>query len=501
MKPLGEPVIVWSPIKSGFSWMRGIRGRLMLLTLFLTILVVIVSHSLLYLTLSNQLFEVVDHELNEEFQEYVRAAENSGIKNSRELTEFSRFYFKNSAYKGFLRVKRMMLILTPEGYVASDKDALELRTTPKNVSGQKMASQDIYTFVNEGGHRLRTKSGPVIIDGRRLGTLRIAEWLHPIYNLLATTFISLGAGMIVTMLIALSIGFFVSQRILAPVSRMADVAEAITKEDLSQRINYRGSGDEISRLAQTFDSMVNRLEKAFNEQKQFISDASHELRTPITIIKGHLEILKLMNNPSKEDYQEALFVVLDELERMNRLVNNLLLLARSATSGFLVYENMNLRDFLESIYVKADKLADRRWILDKVPSVVFQGDHDRLTEVLLNLLQNAAEYTSRRDDTIKLGAKVNGDWVTIEVSDSGSGIPNYEQDNIFKRFYRLDKARSKTGGGAGLGLSLVDAIVRAHGGRVEVKSKRGQGSTFSVWLPIKPNQFAACALTKSAKKL
>lgn len=469
---------MWLLIRNNSGLLRGIRGRLMLLTLALSTLVFVASYFFVYQTLSGRLLDVVDHELREEVGEFSAAVKQQHIQTPAKLAYFSKTYFRSNSHEGFMQAERMMSVSYAGGRVLSNKDAFELDAAGAGPAG----NGKVYTYANHAGHQVMAISAPIMIGGRRFGTLKVAEMLHPVNVVLRDTFISLGASMIFTLVIALAIGFLISKRILAPITRMADVAEAITKEDLSQRINYDGSGDEVSRLAETFDNMVDRLEKAFNEQRQFISDASHELRTPITIVKGHLEVLKLIKGLTREDYVDAVTIAIDELERMNRLVNNLLLLARSSTSGFLLYETIELHDFLEIIYNKASKLAERDWVFDGSPVVLFRADGDKMTEVLLNLLQNAAEHTGA-GDSIKLSGKVEGDWVKIEVADSGEGIPKGDLANIFKRFYRVDKARSKSSGGVGLGLSLVEVIVKAHGGRIEVGSVPGKRSCFTVWLP------------------
>jgi len=449
----------------------------MLLTFGLIATVFIVSHFMVFQILRYRMREVVDFELTEELTEYKQAVKAANVSSSGALAVFSKKYFTSNDLQGFKNAKRIILISTKDGDIYSNSESVKLKSA-SDKSG-------IYTFTDKDGEKYRIQAGPIFIKGRRIGFIKMGETFSSINSVLATTLIFLSVSMALTFVLALFIGYLVSKRIMAPVARMADVAEAINKEDLSQRINYQGSTDEVFHLAKTFDDMVDRLESAFNEQHQFISDASHELRTPITIVKGHLEVLKLIKDPSEQDYQEALTIVLDELDRMNRLVNNLLLLARSSISGFLIYEDLQLNDFLVTIFNKADTLADRKWELGDIPKVIFRGDRDKLTEVLLNLLQNAVAHTGSSQDYIRISAAAGKKWIKISVADSGHGMPKSELRNIFNRFYRLDKARSKSSGGTGLGLSIVLAIVKAHNGKVEVKSRLGQGSVFTIRLPFK----------------
>lgn len=467
-------------------WVRGIRGRMMLLIFIMTATVFVISHFMVFQILSYRLREVVDYELTEEIDEFNQAIKNANIQTTGSLAKFSKNYFFANAHEGFKQAKRMILVSTNAGEVLNNPEAKKLKSASRK-SG-------LYAFTDKDGRQYRVQAEPLFINGRRIGYIKMAETLESINSVLMTTLISLSSSLAITLILTLFIGFLVSKRIMAPIERMANIAEAINKEDLSRRINYQGPPDEVFHLARTFDKMVDRLESAFTEQRQFISDASHELRTPITIVKGHLEVLTLIKDPSEQDYQEALTIVLDELNRMNRLVNNLLLLARSSISGFLIYENLQLNEFLATIYNKADTLAQRKWQIGDIPEVTFRGDRDKLTEVLLNLLQNAVAHTAGDQDFIKLSASVSKKWINISVSDSGQGMPKSELKNIFNRFYRLDKARSKSSGGAGLGLSIVLAIVKAHNGKVRVKSRLGQGSTFTVSLPFKQ-----AALVKKVK--
>ncbi|HEX21198.1 MAG TPA: HAMP domain-containing histidine kinase [Actinobacteria bacterium] len=477
MKLFAEQVTVWSPTKIKLHWFQGIRGRMMLLTFFLMTIFFVVSHFTVFQILRYRMREVVDFELTEELAAYNQAVKAANLNSSGSLVVFSKKYFSTNDLQGFKNAKRIILISTKDGYVYSNSEAVKLKSAP-NTSG-------IYTFTDKDGDKYRVQAGPIFLNGRRVGFIKTAETFSFINSVLATTLIFLSTSLALALVLTLFIGYMVSKRIMAPVARMADVADAINKEDLSQRINYQGATDEVFHLARTFDAMVDRLESAFTEQRQFISDASHELRTPITIIKGHLEVLKLIKDPSEQDYQEALMIVLDELDRMNRLVNNLLLLARSSISGFLIYEDIQLDIFLATIYNKANTLANRKWEISEIPEVIFRGDRDKLTEVLLNLLQNAVVHTGGPQDFIKLAATASKKWIKISVEDSGQGIPKNELKNIFNRFYRLDKARSKISGGSGLGLSIVQAIIKAHNGKVQVKSRLGQGTIFTITLPFK----------------
>ena len=264
-----------------------------------------------------------------------------------------------------------------------------------------------------------------------------------------------------------------------PVHRLVDVTRRVDRGNLSLRSGLRGR-DEIGELAQSFDRMIERLEVAFAQQERFLADVSHELRTPITIVRGNLEALQ--RSPQTSDRVErAVATGLDELDRMGRLVNDLLLLTRATRMDFLRPEPLALAEFLPDVLAKAEGMASRRWRLGPVPATTLVADRDRLTQALLNLLRNAVDHTAAQG-TIVLSAATAEGTVHITVRDDGTGIPADLQPQIFERFRRGAEARP---GGWGLGLSIVQAIARAHGGEVVVESRPGQGSTFTLSLPAR----------------
>ncbi|NEP17139.1 MAG: HAMP domain-containing histidine kinase [Leptolyngbya sp. SIO4C1] len=266
-------------------------------------------------------------------------------------------------------------------------------------------------------------------------------------------------------------------RLLKPVSTLAHTAQSISESDLSQRLPVLGSG-ELAELAATFNSMMERIQHAFNSQRNFINDAGHELRTPITIIRGHLELMG--DHPAEQ--QETRALVIDELDRMNRLVDDLMVLAKSERYDFLQLETIQLNLFVEELFSKAKTLAERRWRLSQQGSGHLVADRQRLTGALLNLLTNAAQHTQPPDE-IELGYRCQANRVSFWVRDTGAGIAKVDQARVFERFARASD-RKRQSEGAGLGLAIVRAIVTAHHGRIQLSSKLGEGSTFTLILPL-----------------
>lgn len=287
---------------------------------------------------------------------------------------------------------------------------------------------------------------------------------------------------IAVLLIGSAIAFLVVGRVLSPLRTLSDTATSITENDLSRRIDVRGH-DEIAELARTFNAMLDRIEAGFRTQREFISDAGHELRTPITIIRGHLELLA--KDPS--DAPETVPVVVDELDRMSRFVDDLLLLARAEHgTGFLQLADVDVDELTDELLVKARALGDRRWARDEIALGQVRADRQRVTQAAMNLARNAVEHTAPGDE-IALGTRLSdgGQALRLWVRDTGPGVPSADQSRIFDRFTRGRGGRRRSDG-AGLGLSIVRAIAEAHGGQVELTSMPGEGATFTIVLPANP---------------
>lgn len=265
--------------------------------------------------------------------------------------------------------------------------------------------------------------------------------------------------------------------IIIPVRRLVDVTRRVDRGTLDVQVGLAG-GDEIGELGQSFDRMIDRLGAAFAEQERFLADISHELRTPITIVRGHLEMLQ-RGERAPEQIGRALAISLDELDRMGRLVNDLLLLARAVRPGFLSPRPLDLPALLDEVFQKAQAIAPRPWRRDPAPQITIVADRDRLTQAMLNLLHNAVAHT-QPDQPITLSASATHDWVEIAVTDGGAGIAAELLPHLFERF------RTGSSGRTGLGLSIVQVIARAHGGDVAVRSEPGRGSTFTIRLPRNP---------------
>ncbi|MGP1384835.1 MAG: ATP-binding protein [Thainema sp.] len=282
---------------------------------------------------------------------------------------------------------------------------------------------------------------------------------------------------LIVLAIASFLAWLVAGQVLAPLRLLSQTARSISESNLTERIPVRGKGD-IAKLAITFNDMMDRIEATFNSQRQLLNDVGHELRTPITIIRGHLELM----GSTPEEQQETLDIVLDELDRISRFINELVLLAKAEHPNFLLPTTIDLQSFTEEVYVKMKTLADRNWQLEAVGSGQFVADRQRLTEAIINLAQNATQHTEI-GDTIALGSAQSQEQVYLWIRDTGEGIGFEDQQRIFERFVR-GHSRYRRSEGSGLGLSIVRAIAQAHGGRIDLHSQPDQGSIFTFVLPL-----------------
>jgi len=297
-------------------------------------------------------------------------------------------------------------------------------------------------------------------------------------------------------------GWIMAGRALAPVGRITESASHIGNRDgavsLSQRLAVPDTGDELSRLAHTFNDMLDRIEEAFIVQRRFVGDASHELRTPLTSVRGHVDVLlrQLKSSRaaiSKEDLVDELQVVQLESARMSRLIDDMLVLARTDAANhgdILKMQAVSLDVLAREAFRTASHLAtgqDLTLTIDEPVTLI--GDGDRLVQIMIILMDNAIRHTPPDGRIeLKIGRAldpVEGEWCAmIRVSDTGCGIAPEHLPHLFERFYRVEHARSRASGGTGLGLSIALAIVRGHRGWIDVDTAPGAGTVFSVWIPL-----------------
>lgn len=290
----------------------------------------------------------------------------------------------------------------------------------------------------------------------------------------------IGTAAVLLVLVAASgVGRLLLRRLRGPVELLTDTARQISRADLDHRIEVRGTG-EAADMARTFNAMLDRLEAVFRSEREFVRDASHELRVPLTVCMGNLDVLAL-GLPPDDDRAATIALVTDELGRMARIVDDLRLLADAGHGDFLQPEAIDLPTLHADLLAKARALGERRWVAEGSATGTVHADRYRLTEAVMNLVDNAVQHTAA-GDLVALGLAADGGEVRLWVRDVGPGVPPQDQARIFDRFRRGASAY-RTYRGSGLGLSIVRAIADAHGGRVELVSEPPSGAQFTLVLP------------------
>lgn len=317
---------------------------------------------------------------------------------------------------------------------------------------------------------------PILDGARTTGVFVVAVFRErEEANLDRLTLATGGVGLAIV-LVGSILAWRLADRILRPVRLVTATARSISETDLSRRIPVQGR-DEVANLSATFNAMLDRLDASFSTQRQFLDDAGHELRTPITIVRGHLELLG--DDPAERE--ETVAIATDELDRMARLVDDLLTLAKAERIDFLQRESLELGTLTDELVAKAGALAERRWVIDARGEGSFDADRQRLTQAVMQLAENAARHTGPGDE-IGIGTSVDRMWARLWVRDTGPGVPPGQERRIFERLVRGPGTERRES--SGLGLAIVSAIAEAHDGRVELTTPSGGGATFAIVLPL-----------------
>lgn len=316
---------------------------------------------------------------------------------------------------------------------------------------------------------------PLLVGGEIAGTFTTAVWEGPGRDRVdrAVRLAALVAG--IALFGAAALAWGTAGRVLRPLRDLADTSRRITENDLSERIPP-GGNDEVGELVDTFNDMLERLQRSFAAQRAFLDDAGHELRTPLTIVQGHVE-----TSTDPVAWAASRPLVLAELDRMARIVDELLLLAKAEQPGFIHPQPVDLADLVTATAQRARALGDRRVEIEAAPAVVIQADGQRLEQALVNLVANAVRHTAP-GGLVAVGARIRGTDVDLWVRDDGEGIDPADHERVFDRFATAE-GQQRSGGAAGLGLSIVRAVAVGHGGTVTLDSARGAGATFTIHLP------------------
>lgn len=339
------------------------------------------------------------------------------------------------------------------------------------------------------GEPLRTVTQRTRDETGRIVYVRVGQSLSPLQKARRQLLVLLAIAGPGALLLGSYGGLLLANQVLNPVARLTHAAEEIEASDLSKRVPVPPQKDELSRLAGTFNRMIARLQGAFERQRQFTADASHEMRTPLAVMRGDIEIA-LRRERTPEEYRSVLTSNLEEIIRLSRLVEDLLMLARAdADQTALRFEPVNIDELCAQVAeylhpLAAEKRLHWSYECSTNASLTIKGDAQRLKQMLLNLLDNAIKYTPQ-DGEIKLSLARENNEAVLRVADTGRGIPAEDLPYIFERFFRHSRSTSdKSAQGFGLGLSIVKWIVTSHGGTISAASQAGAGTTFTVRLPL-----------------
>ena len=481
--------------------LQSLRLKLTLWYVFILGILLIAFSSFLYLTLSKSLYRSADNKLRS-LAEFIA---------SESASPMSKFGFGNidqtlEASMSLRPVGKFIQVLDESGRIGKKSDNLRNIQLPISLNALKNASMGLVTFETNRSFSdtpLRIVTLPVAEKDHTMRIVQVASSLEDVEDALNTLLLILLITVPSALIMASLGGQFLAHKALKPVDQITQTARMITSQNLNQRIPPPKVKDEISRLAETFNEMITRLDQSFRQIKQFSSDASHELKTPLTILKGEVEVA-LRKERTSPEYQKVLASNLEEINRMGQIVDDLLLLSRTDSGEIqLNRKQISLSQVLKETIPQASLLAQHKnlRILAALPEeeVSILGDRLRIRELFLNLIENAIKYTEEggsikihlqkghspsADEGEKEGRQRENGFAEIRVMDTGIGIAKEDQERIFDRFFRVDKARSREQGGSGLGLSICKWIVEAHQGKISVESELEKGSSFIVKLPL-----------------
>jgi two-component system, OmpR family, sensor kinase len=478
----------------------GLRGRLAFSIAAIVIAAFAVTFYAVYKTTGSQLRSRIDRDLRGEGDALARALRQPSASPAAAAATARHFIDAQP----FGPSARLLIVTVPGvGAVTNEPELVGLRGEPGeravDARAELRQAKELRTAPNGYSDLELEDAGEVRLLTRKVrtpagsATIRVGEPLQSAEQAqseVAKTFLLAGA---VTLALALIAAYLVAARTAAPLRRMARIAAAVDAGDLTHRIESAGPHDEVRLLAESFDHMLDRLEDAFSRQREFVSDASHEMRTPLTAVRGQLEVLARDPDPSPERVKEVELLALREIARMERLVDDLLTLARLDEGLKPAFGEVEVEAFLREL-VEATDASDRRIEFSGGPPGQVRADPDQLTQVVRNLIRNAIDH-SGSGGAVRVGAEAAAGTLRVFVDDDGGGIPAGERDRVFDRFHRIEASRDRRSGGSGLGLAIARSIVEVHGGRIWVDESPLGGARIAFELP--GFRAAAAPLTSS----
>jgi signal transduction histidine kinase len=449
--------------------------------LVLTIGVTVLSLAA-YLRVSSQLSADLDRSLLREAEAF-NAALRPSVTGASDLRTATRAYLGARA-QSFSGTYPVLLVhfATGSPSVISNSDLL-LENAPGNSSALGVrTARSQFLDLTLSGTTYRAATVPVLsATGTPVAVFEVALPTATTRDLATEVLVSLLFVSAAVIVLGTALAVLVARASLRPLTRAASTAARVTQSSLTQRIEYDGPPDEVGRMVEAINEMLDRLEGAFGEQNRFIADASHELRTPLAIVSGHLELLQDVAMGDDERTEE-LAIVSDEVARMGRLVDDLLALARLESAPAAATQPLEVSSMVQEAAARGRILGDRAIDWKSQPGLWVAGDPDQLTRALLNLVGNAVAHT-QSGGHVALEASADGPFIEITVADDGPGIRDEDLGRVFDRFYRAAGPRPGASGGSGLGLAITKRLVQMHAGTVQAANRPGGGAVFTIRLP------------------
>ncbi|MBE9171325.1 HAMP domain-containing protein [Pleurocapsales cyanobacterium LEGE 06147] len=432
-------------------------------------------------TFLNRLYSRIEQSLVQEVQEFQQLVDGRNPETSEPFGDDLKAIFTVFLQRNIPDDSEFLLTMLDGYFYKSSPRAVPevLEPTGKLVQSLAYLSQPEQRWlVTPNGETIVYRAEP-IVRGNKQGVFAVVYIVSQERQEIDEATLAIVQVTLGVLVFASVLAWIAAGRAMTPLSLLTEAVRTIGDSDLTRRLPVQGT-DEISELTLRFNEMLDRLQITFDSQRDFISDAGHELRTPITIIRGHLELM----GDDPQERQEILAIVTDELNRMSRFVDDLLLLARAEQQDFLRLDIVDVASLTDELFAKVKTLAERNWHLEAKGKGRIVADRQRLTQAIMNLAQNATQHT-KADEAIALGSALERGNARFWVRDTGEGIAWEDQQRIFERFARTANSYRRSEG-AGLGLAIVRAIAQAHGGRVELISRLGEGATFTLIIPIDP---------------
>lgn len=464
-----------------------IRTRLSIWYFAVSIFIVVLLSTTIYWSMHRLLYQAIDDDL-EIFSDMIESSYNPIFG------QFEETVWQLESAKRYQEVYLIVYSLNKKVIFASPMTQFvyfEMPLPEKTIelgftsSAKVKANLPMLNTDNKGNVTFRGITRKMFYNNKPIGWIQVGLPITKVENDLSNLFdVILLVNVFAVLLVGIG-GYYIIGKFLYPVKIITDKAQKISSSNLSERIEIQNEQDELGHLTLTLNNLLERLSRSFDTQRNFMADAAHELKTPLTVLRAHWEN-ELNNKKLNNDFKERLAQDVEQISRLNQLINKLLFLSQTED----VYEKLNLStfqldEFLRDIIDDARILADLKQqtidAIELVPTSI-QADREQLYQLFFNLIDNAIKYTPE-NGKIWIALREQDNEVQIKIRDNGPGIEQENLAKIFERFYRVDKDRSRKSGGSGLGLSICKLVVNAHKGSISVESKLKQGTTFIVNLP------------------